>query len=210
MHFVPPLTLPSEPRGFREPWKSLGFDRPVPRETVHKHATAEVLLTGAARLDAERFAIACAWHRDHFLDDQGGPTSDPVLLAEAARQAAIHLSHRFHEVPHGHRFVLSELAVDLDGPLPAPGPAAPLALALDTHCARTERQSRRTRLELTAEARTEHRRLGRARVRWEALEPRRYALLRKRGAGGPRYGWRTGARQGRPPAAGPGRSASGP
>ncbi|MGW4913107.1 ScbA/BarX family gamma-butyrolactone biosynthesis protein [Streptomyces sp. NPDC004270] len=156
----------------------------MPRETVHKYATAEVLLTDAVRLDAERFAIASAWHRDHFLDDLGGPTSDPVLLAETARQAAIHLSHRFHEVPYGHHFVLSELAVELDGPLPAPGAAAPLALGLDTHCERTERQPRRTKLELNAEAYTEHRRLGRARVRWEALEPRRYALLRKRGAAG--------------------------
>ncbi|MGY4929459.1 ScbA/BarX family gamma-butyrolactone biosynthesis protein [Streptomyces sp. 900105755] len=180
MHFVPPLALPSEPRSLQDPWNGLGFDHPVPRETVHKHATGEVLLTDAARLDAERFAVAAAWHRDHFLDHLGGRTSDPVLLAETARQAAIHLSHRFHEVPYGRHFVLSELAVELTGPLPAPAPA-PLALGLDARCLRADRHPRRTKLELEAEVRTEHRRLGRARVRWEVLEDRRYALLRKRG-----------------------------
>ncbi|MET9912830.1 ScbA/BarX family gamma-butyrolactone biosynthesis protein [Streptomyces sp. NPDC006476] len=152
----------------------------MPRETVHKSATAEVLLTDAARLDAGRFAVAAAWHRDHFLDDLGGRAVDPVLLAETARQAAIHLSHRFHGVPQGHHFVLGELAVELDGPLPAPD-TAPLTLGLDAQCLRAPQHPRRTKLELDATVRTRHRRLGRARVRWEVLEPHRYALLRKRG-----------------------------
>nr|QHU79169.1 AHFA-L [Streptomyces sp. RK44] len=181
MHFVPPLALPPEPRSLQDLWNGLRFDHPVPRETVHKYVASEVLLTDSARLDEERFAVGAAWHRDHFLDDQRGRTSDPVLLAETARQAAIHLSHRFHEVPYGHHFVLSELSVELAAPLPAPG-TAPLLLGLDTRCVRTDRHPRRTKLELAAEVHSPAGRAGRARVVWEVLEPRRYAVLRKRGA----------------------------
>ncbi|MFI6438762.1 ScbA/BarX family gamma-butyrolactone biosynthesis protein [Streptomyces sp. NPDC050759] len=153
----------------------------MPRASVHKSATAEVLLTDAVHLGDDRFAVAAVWHRDHFLGHHGAPASDPVLLAETARQAAIHLSHRFHDIPEDRPFVLDEVAVELDEALP-PADAEPLALGLDIRCRRTAGPSRRTGLELDAVVRTAHRRPGRARVRWEVIEPRRYAVLRKRGA----------------------------
>ncbi|MFF4060674.1 ScbA/BarX family gamma-butyrolactone biosynthesis protein [Streptomyces sp. NPDC001668] len=152
----------------------------MPRESVHKSATAEVLLTDAAQLGEDRFAVSAVWHRDHFLGHRGAPSGDPVLLAETARQAAIHLSHRFHGLPEGHPFVLDEVAVELDEALPPVDPA-PLALGLDIRCRRLPGPARRTRLELDAEVHTARRRPGRARVRWEVMEPRRYAVLRKRG-----------------------------
>lgn len=181
MHVVQPLALPSAPEAPPHPWRELSFERCVPRETVHKSATAEVLLTDAARLDADRFAVAAVWRRDNFLGHLDDRVCDPVLLAETARQAAIHLSHRFHGIAHGHPFVLNELAVELDEDL-APLTAMPHPLVLDTWCRRTAPNPRRTCLELDADVRTEHGRVGRARVRWEVMEPRRYTLLRKRGA----------------------------
>lgn len=181
MHVVPPIALQSPPDALQPPWRGLRLEDRVPRESVHKSATTEVLLADAARLGDDRFVLAAVWHRDGFLGHLGGPASDAVLLAETARQAAILLSHRFHDIPYGHPFVLGRLAVELAEPLPPLG-AMPLTLGFDARCRRTSNHPRRTSLALDAEVWTEDRRLGRARVRWEVMEPRRYAVLRKRGA----------------------------
>ncbi|MER6212170.1 ScbA/BarX family gamma-butyrolactone biosynthesis protein [Streptomyces sp. NPDC001642] len=159
----------------------MNFDHCVPRESVHKSADAEVQLTDAARLDDGRFAVAAVWRRDHYLGHHGGPVSDPVLLAETARQAAIHLSHRFFGVPSGQTFVLSHLSVDLLEALPPVGDEH-LAVRLDVACRRPAEGARRLRLELNADVWIRHRLRARVRVCWEPMEPRRYALLRGRGA----------------------------
>ncbi|WLW51506.1 ScbA/BarX family gamma-butyrolactone biosynthesis protein [Streptomyces sp. YU58] len=181
MHVVPPLAPHSEPGLLRHPWTGLCFESRVPRASVHKSAASEVLLTDAVPLGGNRYTLASAWHRDGFLGHLGSNAADPLLLAETVRQAAILLSHRFHDIPYGHPFVLGELALDLDAPLP-PADPEPLALRLDAHCARTGAHPRRTNLEAELAIATERRRLGSARVRWEVMEPRRYAVLRKRGA----------------------------
>lgn len=201
MHVVPPVTPHSTPAAglLQDPWRRLRFAHRVPRESVHKSATAEVLLTDAARLGEDRFAVSAVWHRDHFLGHRGTPAADPVLLAETARQTAIHLSHRFHDVPEGHPFVLDEVAVELDEALPPAAPE-PLALGLDVRCRRLAGPARRTSLELDAVVHTAHRRPGRAWVRWEVMEPRRYAVLRKRGAPGPGTAGGPGAVDGPAPA----------
>ncbi|MET9426927.1 MULTISPECIES: ScbA/BarX family gamma-butyrolactone biosynthesis protein [unclassified Streptomyces] len=162
----------------------MNFDRCVPRESVHKAAEGEVLLTDAQRLGDDRFAVAALWNRDHYLAHHGGPASDPVLLAETARQTAIHVSHRFLGVAYGMPFVLSEISVDLFEALPPVG-AEPLAVGLDVVCRAPAEGARRLRLELEAEVLVRHRSVGRVRVAWEPMEPRRYALLRRRGGQAP-------------------------
>lgn len=181
MHAIPELGTPIGSPGpeHRHHWGGMNFDGRVPRESVHKSADAEVLLTDSVRLDDDRFAVAALWRRDHYLRHHGGPASDPVLLAETARQAAIHLSHRFFDVAHDWAFVLSEISVDLFEELPPVG-AEHLAVRLDVVCPRPAEGARRLRLELNADVSVRHRRLGRVRVRWEPMEPRRYALLRRR------------------------------
>ncbi|MDN0193474.1 ScbA/BarX family gamma-butyrolactone biosynthesis protein [Streptomyces sp. S.PNR 29] len=183
MHFVPSPAAPPDLETLRPPCGELRSDRRVPRETVHKSATAEVLLTDAKHLGGDRFAVAARWHRDHFIGPLDGRSFDPVLLAETARQAAIHVSHRFLGIPFEQPFVLGEIAAQLDGALP------PLRDAvLDVRCRRTAGHPRRACLELNARVWAEGRPVGRARVRWEAMEPRRYAVLRKRGAAQPPAG----------------------
>jgi hypothetical protein len=149
---------------------------------VHKSSGSEVFLTDARRLGEDRFAIAARLPRDRFItaDRPVEGTPDPVLLAESARQAAIHLSHRFHGIPLGHPFVLGEITVELDGPLPRLTDAT-----LQARCRRTTQNPRRACLELDATVWAAGRAAGRARVLWEAMEPRRYAVLRKRGAAQP-------------------------
>jgi hypothetical protein len=143
-----------------------------------------VLLADAIRLGDERFAVAAVWHRDHYLTHHDGPAADPVLLAETARQAAIHLSHRFFDVAYGMPFVLNEISVDLSETLPPVG-SQPLAVGLDIVCRRPDRGARRLRLALEGDVLVRHRSVGRVRVSWEPMEPRRYDLVRWRGTRGP-------------------------
>ncbi len=183
MHAMSGLGMGIGRPGPERHWQRLDFDRCVPRETVHKAAAAEVLLTDAERLGDDRFAVGAAWHRDHYLAHHGGPAADPVLLAETARQIAIYLSHRFFGVAHGVPFVLSGISVELFEALPPVGEEY-LAVGLDVVC-RKPAEGARLRLELDADVVLRHRSVGRARVRWEPMEPRRYALLRRRGGQGP-------------------------
>ncbi|MEU4463400.1 ScbA/BarX family gamma-butyrolactone biosynthesis protein [Streptomyces sp. NPDC024017] len=182
MHCVPSPAAPPDLHIPGPPGGALRYDRPVARESVHKSASTEVLLTDARHLGEDRFAVAARLPRGQFITadrpDEG--TLDPVLLAETARQAAIHLSHRFHDIPLGHPFVLGEVAVELDEPLPPSSDATLLA-----RCRRTTGNPRRACLELDATVWAAGRAAGRARVLWEAMEPRRYAVLRKRGAAQP-------------------------
>ncbi|MGW0860285.1 ScbA/BarX family gamma-butyrolactone biosynthesis protein [Streptomyces sp. NPDC002690] len=182
MHVIPGLEVPvGHHPGPERHWKGMNFDHPVPRESVHKSADAEVLLTDALLLDDGRIAVAARWRRSHYLGHRGGG-ADPVLLAETARQTAIHLSHRFFGVGQGLVFILSELSVDLDEALPAVGAEA-LSVGLQVRCRRPEAGERRLRFELEADVLAGSRSYGRVRVCWEPMEPRRYAVVRKRGGG---------------------------
>ncbi|MFD5919135.1 ScbA/BarX family gamma-butyrolactone biosynthesis protein [Kitasatospora sp. NPDC058201] len=165
----------------REGWNGLRFDRHLPREAVHKHADPEVLLTDAVRLEEERFAVAARWLRDHHLGHRRAAASDPMMLAETVRQTAIHLAHRFHGSTYGHPFVLNELTVDLDEALSPTGPDG-LDVGLDLRCPPAAPRPGRERFALEGLAWAGHRPVGRVRMRWEVLEPGRYASLRRRSA----------------------------
>lgn len=182
MHVMPGLELTTGRPGPEHHWEAMEFERRVPRASVHKTVDAEVLLTDARRLGADRFAVAARWDRDHYLAHYGGPAADPVMLAETTRQTAIHLSHRFLDVPYGMPFVLSEASVDLSETLPPVG-SGYLGVGLDVICRRPAEGARRLRLELEADVLVRHRSIGRTRLCWEPVEPRRYAALRRRGGG---------------------------
>ncbi|MFJ2773938.1 AfsA-related hotdog domain-containing protein [Streptomyces sp. NPDC087300] len=112
----------------------------------------------------------------------GMTAGDPLLLAEAVRQSAIYLSHRFYGIPEGHAFILSALDFALDEPLPVGGPdAAPLVLEIT--CVTAPRGPRRLGATLEAEVHRDGRRIGRAGARWQAVDRRQYATLRMRGGG---------------------------
>ncbi|MFI5660535.1 ScbA/BarX family gamma-butyrolactone biosynthesis protein [Streptomyces sp. NPDC051684] len=152
----------------------------VHRASVHKAADGEVLLGDAVQLEGGRFVLALRWHRDHFLGHRGGGAAgDPLLLAEAVRQAAIHLSHRFYAVPGDHAFILCDLHLERDGELPAGGPdAAPLVMeATFTPMGR----GRRFDMRMAAEVFQDGRRVARGGMRWMAVDRARYATLRLRG-----------------------------
>ncbi|GAA0679507.1 ScbA/BarX family gamma-butyrolactone biosynthesis protein [Kitasatospora atroaurantiaca] len=154
----------------------------MPRAGVHKSAAGEVLLTDALRLGADRFAIAAIWPRNHLLSHRPeARTSDPLLLVETARQAAIYLSHSFFDVPPGFPFVMQDLDFAIDTPELPGGGRAPLPVMLDATCVRTI-TGQRCRFALEAVLIVDGRRCGRIGVRWEVLTPTRYDALRRRAA----------------------------
>ncbi|WP_169797061.1 ScbA/BarX family gamma-butyrolactone biosynthesis protein [Peterkaempfera griseoplana] len=150
----------------------------MPRTSVHKTSAAEVLVTDALRTGPDSFLVAVRWPRNHLLHHRPEATgTDPLLLVETVRQAAIHLSHRFHGVPEGFPFVMFDL--DFAAALPAQ-PGAGTAV-LETTLTRIGGTARfRMAMETTVHVAGQVR--GRGSVRWEALEPRTYGLLRRRGA----------------------------
>ncbi|MFF8730141.1 ScbA/BarX family gamma-butyrolactone biosynthesis protein [Streptomyces sp. NPDC015171] len=161
----------------------LSFARCLPPAAVHKAAAGEVLLTDTARLSEDRFAVAALWPRDRFLHHQGQDApGDPLLLVETVRQSLIHLSHTYYGIPRGHPFLLSTLFLDT-GPRGLPGwRGAPLPVTLDVTCTPTTTAPRRFGRALGAVLHVDGEPLGRAGMRWEVLDPRRYQLIRGRTA----------------------------
>ncbi|MGP3971684.1 ScbA/BarX family gamma-butyrolactone biosynthesis protein [Streptomyces sp. 6N223] len=159
----------------------LSFARCLAPDKVHKAAAGEVLLTDSLRLSEHRFAVAALWPRDGFLHHQGGGApGDPLLLVETVRQTLIHLSHTYYGIPPGHPFVLSTLYFDTD-PQGLPGwRGGPLPVTLDVTCSPTTSVPRRFGMALDAVMQVYDLTLGRAGMRWEVLDPRRYDLIRAR------------------------------
>ncbi|MGW0033473.1 ScbA/BarX family gamma-butyrolactone biosynthesis protein [Streptomyces sp. NPDC003314] len=155
----------------------------LPPVEVHKAAADQVLLTGATRTGNDRFTVAALWPGDHPLyhpDPRG--FGDPTFVVESVRQAAIHLSHRFHGIDHsGDRvMVMNRIEVDVAPPgLPHAGERA-LPVVMEITSTRTESRPSRVDMALEAEIHVEGVRHARASVRWIALPSRQYAVLRRR------------------------------
>ncbi|MBT2399299.1 ScbA/BarX family gamma-butyrolactone biosynthesis protein [Streptomyces sp. ISL-100] len=169
----------------------LRYDQTVPRTLVHRAAVAEVFLTDGCRLeDMDRFLIAAQWPRSHGLyePDAAGFT-DPVLLVETVRQAAIYTAHRFHEVPLAHRFIFCDLDLQIEEPALLRVGGAPLRAVLDGRFTPEANQSaKRFGARFEAVIRVNGQRCGRASVRLLAVGDQLYTMLRHRDsapAGGP-------------------------
>ncbi|WP_051965635.1 ScbA/BarX family gamma-butyrolactone biosynthesis protein [Kitasatospora mediocidica] len=159
----------------------LSYDACVPRGLVHKKAVSEVFLTDARPRGADRFAVAAQWPRDHvfFHPGQDG-RSDPLLWVETARQAVIYLSHRFYGVPLGDCFILSGVDFAIDRPQPPRTGAEPLSVTLDATCRRLKQSPGRLVMAMDAVVLVDGVPAGRVGVRWQAVSPRGYRVVRGR------------------------------
>ncbi|MEU9602085.1 ScbA/BarX family gamma-butyrolactone biosynthesis protein [Streptomyces sp. NPDC048109] len=163
------------------PPSELSYDSCVPRTLVHKRAVSEVFVTDAVRQGPGRFAIAAQWPRDHVFFQPGAEgTSDPLLWIETVRQAGIYLSHRFYDVPLNHPFVLASLDFSLEDAQPPTHVPAPHAVRLDTTCDVKAQDARRLSMALEAVVSVDGRTRGRVGLTWQAVDPRRYDVLRRR------------------------------
>ncbi|MER5199874.1 ScbA/BarX family gamma-butyrolactone biosynthesis protein [Streptomyces sp. NPDC002755] len=156
-------------------------DAHVPRALVHKTADREVLLSAARPLGEDRFAVWARWPHDHLLHHRAADgTRDSLVIVETMRQAGICLSHRFHGVPADHAFVLHGFDFHLDAPLRDSGDGADVFF--DVALRRVPGSPRRFRLTSEADLLVDGRTVGHASMRWDALPPAQYALVRSRSA----------------------------
>ncbi|MFD9336121.1 ScbA/BarX family gamma-butyrolactone biosynthesis protein [Streptomyces sp. NPDC060028] len=187
--------LPRIPRqsapGFPSRDGALTFDRTVPRSLVHRASVAEVFLTDGRRGEGNRVRIAAQWPRRHALyqpDAEG--SSDPLLLVETVRQAAIYTAHRFHEVPLTHSFIFRDLDFHIVDPGALVVGGEPLQLVLDgSFIPEAHPSGNRIAARFEAWVETGGRRCARVSVRLLAVGVELYGLLRNRrgpAARGPR------------------------
>jgi hypothetical protein len=150
---VPTTGQPSSPttrgwRDFAEPANDPVQPAPhfVPRRLVHKTTAGHVLVTGAIRLGENSFLVSAALPPDHGLYHQDGAgRTDPMLVAEAARQATYYVQHHFYDVPDSHQFILGELGIGLDDTAPLAAGSRWLPLDLMVTCTPTTKRTPRRR-----------------------------------------------------------------
>ncbi|CAL9674644.1 ScbA/BarX family gamma-butyrolactone biosynthesis protein [Streptomyces sp. enrichment culture] len=76
---------------------------PMDKELVHKHSGKEVPLTGGRVTGTDTFFLTTRWPEGHGFYSTVDGHDDPVLPAEAIRQAIPYLCHTAYGVPFGHR-----------------------------------------------------------------------------------------------------------
>ncbi|RKT11399.1 A-factor biosynthesis hotdog protein [Streptomyces sp. 1114.5] len=168
-----------------DPGQRLSYQQTVPRHLVHRAAVSEVFLTDARPSGDDRFLVAAQWPRDHALyypDGEGH--ADPLLFAETIRQAMVYLTHAYYGVPFTHCFVGSDFDFEITDPELLRVGATPLQPVL--HARWTDLGSqppRRTSLRVDVELSIGGRPCGRGSISVIALDPKRYRVLRHRGAG---------------------------
>ncbi len=160
----------------------LDFCRRVPRELVHRTHATEVFLADGLRIGQDRVYVAGQWpgiHLLHHPDVHG--TSDPLLLVETARQAAIYLAHHFYAVPLGRRFVFCDLRLAIADRAALRATGTDLDVELDCRVTVEPRSSdRRFGARVQAEVAVAGRPCATIAVRLMAMEEARYEALRRR------------------------------
>ncbi|GAA3081134.1 gamma-butyrolactone biosynthesis protein ScbA [Streptomyces roseofulvus] len=87
----------------------------VPGEFVHRANPADIMPTGWAREDENRFSVSARWPDAHaFFSPLVGGLHDPVLVAETLRQATMLVAHAEIGVPVDHQFVMWDLTYRVD------------------------------------------------------------------------------------------------
>ncbi|MEU3131689.1 ScbA/BarX family gamma-butyrolactone biosynthesis protein [Streptomyces sp. NPDC007027] len=90
------------------------FDQAVPRALVHRAAISEVLLTGVRSGEGDRLRMGAQWSRGHsYYGAVAGRWHDPMLFAEAMRQAGLLLAHETLGIPLGFSFLTETMSFDI-------------------------------------------------------------------------------------------------
>ena len=88
----------------------LRFEQTVPRALAHRRGVGEVYVCDSTQIEDERFLLALQVPRAHSLwFDRRGPHHDPFSVAEACRQGAFVVVHRYLRIPQGLPFSLQRV-----------------------------------------------------------------------------------------------------
>ncbi|MFJ6443570.1 ScbA/BarX family gamma-butyrolactone biosynthesis protein [Streptomyces sp. NPDC091649] len=83
---------------------------PVGIDMVHRTRPEDAFPRNWVRLARDRFSVAAVLPHDHpFFAPVGGDRHDPLLVAEAMRQAAMLAFHAGYGVPLDHHFLMADL-----------------------------------------------------------------------------------------------------
>lgn len=160
------------------------FARTVSRSLVHRSAVSEVLVTACSPLDADSatFAIGVQLPRTHsFYGSIAGHWHDPLLVAEAVRQAGLIVGHRGLGIPLGHHFLMQDLAygVTPDTMLVSDRPAN-LVLTVEVRD-QVRRRTSVTGASLAVTITRDGRPLGTGSARFSTVSPAAYRRMRSMG-----------------------------
>lgn len=82
--------------------QSLRYSQTIQRHLVHKSSIHEVFITDTRTTNADSFLVGAQLPRQHTLySDRIRKAYDPLLIAEACRQATIVMAHQYFNVPLG-------------------------------------------------------------------------------------------------------------
>lgn len=98
------------------PERDLSFASTISRHIVHRAAICEVFLTDSIQVEDGQFMLAAQLPRVHsYYNDHDSvrKMNDPLLLTEAARQAAIAVAHQYVGAPADSKFIynMSEMRI---------------------------------------------------------------------------------------------------
>lgn len=164
-----------------ESFHKISFDQPVPRQSVHRAAIAEVFVTDGLQLGDDRFLAGAQWPRDHAFYHPVPPgLTDPLLVAETMRQVMVHLAHRFQGVPAGSRFVGSDIAFELTDTRPLRNRPEPMAAILEARWDWQEKERLPLRFRLDVTLTVDGVTCGHGHIGVLVLDERRYRIVRGR------------------------------
>ncbi|MFI9648851.1 ScbA/BarX family gamma-butyrolactone biosynthesis protein [Streptomyces sp. NPDC052040] len=178
-HLAPHPAAPTLP-GHRQ----LSYLHAVPRHMVHRAAIAEVFLTDTVRTGEHSFLVAAQWPRDHALYSPGSDgSSDPLLFMETIRQALVYLAHAYYDVPLGHRFIGFDSEFEITDPAALHIGGEPVPVVLEAQWVWVgNRPPHRYGMRLEVVLTVGGRPCGHGALHVVAVDDKRYALLRGRGA----------------------------
>ncbi|MFE6984886.1 ScbA/BarX family gamma-butyrolactone biosynthesis protein [Streptomyces griseus] len=119
----------------------------VPKEYVHLHSDAAVLLTGWSALGGDRYTVTARWP-----EDPARSSYDPVRLTQTIRQACLLIAHAERAVPLSHQTLMDRMDFSVD-----PGHRIPYRLPVDLtlalKCESTGRRSLHVRMAISLDGR---------------------------------------------------------
>lgn len=164
------------------------YEQTVPRHLVHRHAIAEVLLTGWHATAPDEFLLTAQWPRSHSFYRPEAGLHDGCLMAETIRQSGLLLSHAGYGLAPGHAILMETMTHRLD----REGlrmDACPAEFVLQISCTNVKRRGTTlAALTINAMIWRDDRLVGSGSGSCKCVTPAVYARLRGRDAGVPAGG----------------------
>jgi hypothetical protein len=111
----------------------LSYTSTVPRQLVHRQSVGEVFLTDYQLNDGTADQIAVQLPASHRIFRPIRQRHDPLIVAEAFRQAVMMLCHTKYEVPPHFKFLMEEFGFDIVDELEVRSAPMPLILDMTTN-----------------------------------------------------------------------------